>query len=104
MTGVIKVNSEVLKAQSTEVNGAINNLRNYFESIKSTVNNSRSYWEGEAAEVHRRMYADIESEVETILRRWQEHVTDLQQMAGVYEQVENAASEAAGSLPDNLLG
>ena len=103
MTGVIKVNTETLKSQSNEVNGVINNFRNYFESIKSTVSGSSNYWEGEAAEVHRRMYSDIEQEGETILRRWQEHVTDLEQMAGVYDQAENEASEFSGGQPDNVL-
>ena len=49
------------------------------------------------------MYKTRKAKIEEILARYQEHVTDLQVMAGVYEQGEQAAQNAADSLPISNL-
>ena len=98
LVGQITVTTDELRNQSSVVKTKLEEMRGRFDDLEQLIRGTSSYWTGEAAENHRAMYQTRKANIEEILARYQEHVTDLQVMAGVYEQGEQAAQNAADSL------
>ena len=103
LIGQITVTTEQLRNQSIIVNRRLNSMRSYFDDLYHLVQSTSSIWTGEAAESHRELYQSKIVRIEDILSRYQEHVTDLQVMAGVYEEGERAAQTASDALPASNL-
>ena len=101
--GTLTVDPEVLRAQSTTVESERRKMQSYFEDLKALIDGSSGYWTGEAGEAHRKLYQQRIGKVEEMLARYQEHVRDLQIMAGVYSEAEAQAAGAAEALPASTL-
>ena len=97
LTGQIIVTTEQLRAQANVVRQELGNMQSQFD------HGSSGYWIGEAGDAHRKQYTSRISSVEEMFKKYAEHVKDLEEMAGVYEAAEQAASSAADSLPMSLL-
>ena len=85
---IFKVKTDVLLTASDEVEEKLSRLRLAFQSIEQTVQASWKYWEGEGHDMHVRSYRDKMETIQKALNRFQEHVTDLKEIAGVYTQAE----------------
>lgn len=104
MDGItIKVNTAVLEARAEGAQKQIQKVENDFDSIGELVNHSASYWEGEAGEAHRREYAEYLEEVKESLLRFQENITDLRKIAGIYRENEQANTETSNELPADVI-
>jgi len=99
----LKVSTEELKAQSGEVTNFIQVLQDRLESIEHNIQETMCYWEGEANEAAIVQYKARKNELNDIIHRFREHVTDLEQIAGVYEQTEQTAEKIASGLPSNII-
>ena len=95
LTGQIIVTTEQLRTQANVVRQELGNMQSQFDHIKGLIDGSSGYWIGEAGDAHRKQYTSRISSVE--------EMKDLEEMAGVYEIAEQAASSAADSLPMSLL-
>lgn len=102
-SAAIKVDPQKLKATSTGIAGGISSVRAKLSNIENSVSATSAYWIGDAGDVYRKVYGTSKEEVEVMLRRLSEHVTDLEMMAGVYEESEREALEIAATLPDNVV-
>jgi len=85
---VIKVKTEQLISVSGEVEQKIRRLQQAFANMEQTVSASRNYWEGDGASAYQAAYRRKTDIIRTALKRFQENVTDLREIAGVYEQSE----------------
>lgn len=103
LVGHITVSTEELRNQSSVVKTKLEQMRASFDDLYQSIQGTSAYWTGEAADAHRAMYQSMIARVDEILARYQEHVTDLQMMAGIYEQSEQVAQSAADSLPVSNL-
>lgn len=106
MTGsvTLTVTPEELNIKAQEVSDRIKEIRGHFEEMNTIASGKTSgYWIGNAGDSYRKKYQSFQPEIEEILKRLSEYVTDLRQMAGVYEAAENAAAELAQDLPDNVI-
>lgn len=103
LTGHITVTPEELANQADVVKRELDQMRRHFENLQSQMNGTRAYWTGEAADAHREHYWQKQSKIEEMLHKYQEHVTDLETMAGVYQEAEMAAVQAAEELPISML-
>lgn len=103
LTGQIIVTTEQLRTQANVVRQELGNMQSQFDHIKGLIDGSSRYWIGEAGDAHRKQYTSRISSVEEMFKKYAEHVKDLEEMAGVYEIAEQAASSAADSLPMSLL-
>ena len=103
IAGTLKVDPEVLRAQSNTVENERRKMQGYFDDLKSVIEGSSGYWIGEAGDAHRKLYLSRIGKVEEMLARYQEHVRDLQIMAGVYTEAETRASAEAEALPASTL-
>lgn len=97
--GVIKVTPEEMAAAASELSGYVSTMNECFQQMKITMQQSESYWVGEAGEAHRKLYQEQVASTEEIIARYNEHVRDLNTMAGVYSEAEAQATAKADELP-----
>ena len=53
IAGRLKVDPEVLRAQSNAVENERRKMQSYFDDLKAVIEGSSGYWYGEAGEAHR---------------------------------------------------
>lgn len=99
----ITVETEVLEVRADSVEQQILKMRERFQNIGDIVYSSRSYWEGDANDAHCREFAEYQDEIEDVLARFMENVTDLRQIAGIYRQTEAQVESLAEDLPMDIL-
>lgn len=99
----LKVSTEQMVIQSEEIRQYHRELQGQFERMEAMINGSGSFWIGDGGNEARMKYRARKEQAEEILRRFEEHVVDLKQMAGVYEAAENQVNHIAGSLPAGIL-
>lgn len=97
--GVLQVTPEEMQSAASQLAGYLKTMEEAFASMKTTMQGTSGYWVGEAGDAHRRLYEGQISKTEEIIARYQEHVTDLNAMAGVYGQAEQTAAATAEQLP-----
>ena len=100
---VLKVKPDELKKKSTEISNKISSIETDFGKIEQLVLGTRQYWEGDASTQHIKNYNKIKDDIKKIVKRLKEHPTDLEEMAGIYEQTEMAAKQLASMLPTDVL-
>ena len=103
LTGQLTVTPEELANQAGQVSGAAKDLQQSFSRIKTLVNETDNYWRGDAADAHREGYNKNQSKIDEIIARYNEHVRDLEAMAGVYREAEATAASMADELPASTL-
>lgn len=103
ITGQLTVTPEQLQTQAGQVRTAAKNLQDKFSRMKTLIADSGNYWKGEAADAHRNNYNKNQSQIEEIIARYNEHVRDLETMAGVYSQTEIEIKSMAEELPMSTL-
>ncbi len=72
-------------------------------SFKVTPEILTEYWIGEAGEMHRNMYRDLEDDIEEILKRLGEHPVDLVAIAQKYSDVELKIQQEIQELPGDII-
>lgn len=99
IAGQLTVTPEELAAQAQQVRSAASELQESFSRMKNLVTETGDYWTGEAADAHRDGYYKKQTSIEEIIARYNEHVRDLEEMAGVYREAEATAASLADELP-----
>lgn len=100
----IKVTSEQLSAKAAQVKIKISNMKNLISDLEENVRLTEVYWKGEANSSYRSKYKEFEEITEEMIKRLEEHVRDLNTMAGVYEEAEKSnISDIAQDLSDNVI-
>ena len=95
----IGVTTEALVEQASQVRTASQELEDAFARIRELMEGTSHYWKGEAADAHREGYRKEQSSIEQIVARYREHVADLKEMAGVFEDAERRSADLADGLP-----
>lgn len=103
MQGQILVTNEELSRTANEFNQKGQNIRNYMNQMLSQVEALSKSWEGEAAEAYRRKFKSLEDDIQRMLSMINEHVNDLNEMAGVYKNVEEQNIEAINTLAEDVI-
>ncbi len=99
----LKVSPEELKKKAGEITKEINAIEKDFEKIDQYVTGTKKFWEGDASDVHIKGYNKMKDDFKTIIKRLKEHPTDLQTMAGVYEETETTIKTIAAALPTDVI-
>ena len=102
-SNVIQADPGVMRQKALVVQAKINQMRSAFDSLEYTMNRTSTYWIGEAGDSYREAFHDKKSNIDTILLRLSEHVTDLQKMAEVYADVEKEVEDIANDLPSDVI-
>lgn len=99
----IKVMPEQLSQKADKLRQKILRIQREFGAMEERINGTASYWAGEAGDVCREKYREFQPEIEEIIRRLEEHVRDLNAMAGVYREAETAAKDIIEDLPSDVI-
>ena len=102
-SNTLRVETEVLKQQSEEVERAITQLQSIFDDIEAVIFSVDSYWEGDGADSHKNVYRQRMDAVDEIYKRFRENVNDLREMAGIYEYAEEINENEADTLPSDVI-
>lgn len=99
LMGTLKVHPEQMQAAAAELAGYVQNMNNCFQTMKQTMQNTVNYWTGDASNAHRKLYTEQVAKTEEFIARCQEHIRDLNTMAGVYTEAEQSAQAQLEELP-----
>ncbi len=103
MTGTIKVSQDKL-IQTAEAFGTENGkISGYMSEMMNIITGLASSWQGDASTAYITKFKSLESDIQTINRMIQEHVSDLEQMAQTYSSAEQQNVDDSESLPTTVL-
>ena len=99
----VKVNSAVLNSQAETVSKSIRSMKECFERLETIVNRTSYYWIGEAGDLHRKIYQEQRPQIEEMMKRLEEHPSDLISIAQTYEMAERTVESIAEALPGDVI-
>lgn len=101
--GTLLVTPEELQRKAQTFQSLAVQVKALHDDMIQRVNATSATWEGNAAEAYRSKFAVLQSSMDTINRMIVEHSTDLSNMAQVYIDSENQASNLIDALPASDL-
>lgn len=99
----VKVQTERLVSAAGDVETNICRLEQAFAAMEQIVNASRYHWEGDGVSSFQAAYRKKNNTIRTAFARFRENVTDLREIAGIYEQSERAITENNRALESNWI-
>ncbi|MBE6000781.1 MAG: WXG100 family type VII secretion target [Sarcina sp.] len=103
MEGQIKVTAQELLNASSDFEARNSSVNDITAQMLSLARNLSSQWEGEAATAYINKFNELEDDMQLISKKITEHVTDLQEMASIYENAEKLAQESGSGLNAQLI-
>ena len=103
MEGILKVTPEKLIQTSGAFAATGNQIKNLTGEMISQVQSMKGVWQGEAASAYGNKFQSLQSDMDRLYRMVQEHVKDLQEMAGQYQKAEAGNAQQGGSLNPNVV-
>lgn len=100
---VLRVTPEVLQQKSGEFTDIIKQIRTHLDRVESISAKTKGHWQGDAGARDRESYASYKEDIQFIIRRLDEHPTDLLKMAGIYKETEKAVATANAQLKTNEI-
>lgn len=84
----LRVTPETLERKAEEFRTVVREIQSHFDRIQSTSLKTKGYWQGDAGNRDRESFASYQDDISFIMRRLEEHPTDLLSMAGIYRSAE----------------
>ena len=103
MAITLKVKPEVMKSKANEISSSIKSIDKELKEITRVVLGTKKYWEGDASNQHQKNYVTIKDDIPKIIKRLEEHPTDLLKMAGLYEEAEKQNQLLSNKLPVDVI-
>lgn len=103
MEGKILVTTEALRNTASEFQGAMTQIQNYTSLMLDQANGLSAKFQGEAAQTYINRFNMLQDDITKLANLVGEHVTDLNEMASVYESTENRNKDQAQALPGDVL-
>ena len=103
MEGSLLVTPEKLIETSSEFSTCMGQVQTLTSSMMEQVRGMSSFWEGEAATAYLNKFNELEDDIHRVHTMIQEHVTDLNEMASIYQKAESKSQEISGALSGNVL-
>lgn len=103
MEGSLLVTPEKLIETSSEFSTCMGQVQTLTSSMMEQVRGMSSFWEGEAATAYLNKFNELEDDIQRVHTTIQEHVTDLNEMASIYQKAESKSQEISGALSGNVL-
>ena len=103
MEGIIKVNSEQLAQTAAEFGNKAGVVGNLTSEMTDMVTSLASSWEGEASNAYVTKFRGLDNDIQMLIKMVQEHSTDLEEMARLYQEAENQNMEEISSLSSDVI-
>ena len=98
MTGNLKVTPEKMISIATQFGTTGNNVNNLTQQMLDIASQLSSTWAGEAATGFYNKLNSLQNDMQKVFKLIQEHSTDLNDMAKVFQQAEKDNLQTASSL------
>lgn len=99
----IKVTPETLVSISADVTQKISSVQSAFTELEGIIQNTASYWEGDGHDAFVEAYQLRKDNYMSILQSFQDHIANLQQIAGGYQQADTFAEELSLELEGDVI-
>lgn len=99
----IKVDTDRLVSAASDVEAKIGQMERVFSDMEQKIRASVYFWEGDGASAYMAAYQRKKDIIDVAFRRFRENVTDLREIAGVYERAERETTEAVAELPSDCI-
>lgn len=103
MTGTLRVTPEKLISTAQSFSASAATVQNLTSNMLSTVDSLNGTWAGEAATAYYNKAHGLQESINKMVKMINEHATDLQAMAQVYQEAERAAQEVASALQVDVI-
>ncbi|MBD5459954.1 MAG: WXG100 family type VII secretion target [Lachnospiraceae bacterium] len=103
MEGTILVTPEQLESTANEFSGIMAQVQRLANSMTDQVNGLGAKWQGEASTAYINKFNQLNDDIAKLTAMINEHVTDLNEMAGRYRSTEQANEELGNSLAGDIL-
>lgn len=97
------VTPEELKTKSSEIATGLNSMKSLLDEVSALAAGSSTYWISEGGDYVRSKIAAVDVTKEKALNRLNEHPTDLNSIAGLYEVTETENDNLVMELPGDVL-
>lgn len=103
MEGTLLVTPEQLQSAAGEFSTKAGTISSLTSQMTDTVTGLSGAWEGEAATAYVNKFRQLDDDIQKMIRMVQEHSNDLNDMAQVYLEAENANREEAEALAGDVI-
>ena len=103
MQGQLLVTPEEMKSTADDLEGVQGQITSITQQMLDEARNLANIWEGEAAASYINKFNSLEDDMEKMRNMVREHVNDLREMAGLYENAEKLNESEANSLPSDAI-
>lgn len=99
----IRATPEEMEVKAQEVLKEVSTMMREYEDMNRLVERTSGYWNGEAAELHRKRFREMQDEVQTMFQCLNDHAKNLEQIAAVYTGTQIKVTSVASSLPTTAI-
>lgn len=104
MEGKIKVTTGELTSAATSFGKRATNMNSLATDMFTTVTNlTKQIWTGSAAEAYNKKFSGLSKDVDKLTKMINEHVSDLNEMASIYEKAEQEAEKKISALKSTVI-
>ena len=102
-TGQVLVTPEQLESTSNEFQSIGTQVASTTQQMLDVVKNLNSSWQGEASAAYLMKFQNHNEDIQQIKAMINEHVRDLQEMAGIYRKAEQTNEELSNALANDVV-
>lgn len=103
MEGTILVTPEQLERTAGEFSSVMSQVRNLTNSMTDQVHGLCAKWQGEASAAYINKFSQLNDDIAKLAAMINEHVSDLNEMAGRYRSTEHTNEEISNSLAGDII-
>lgn len=103
MNGYIKVSTEKLISTASEFSAKGKTASTLTSQMSELAKGLSSVWTGDAATAYQNKFTSLNDDIQRMNNMIQEHATDLQEMAKIYSDAEQASKEEAAQLASDVI-
>lgn len=103
MDGMIKVSPELLISTAGEFSNQGTTINTLTGEMLQLATGLASAWQGDRATAYITKFKGLENSIQLMVRMIQEHATDLEEMAKVYQESDKAAADEASGLVTDVI-
>ena len=103
MNGTLRVTPEKMITTANSFSQSASTVQNLTSNMLSTVDSLSSSWAGEAATAYNTKAHNLQDSINKMVRMINEHSTDLQAMAQVFQDAERAGQATAAALKTDVI-
>lgn len=103
MDGTLRVTPEKLISTAQNFSSSASTVQNLTSNMLATIDSLNSTWTGDAASEYYNKAHSLQDSISKMVRMINEHSTDLQTMAQVYQEAERSGQETAAALQTDVI-